>query len=222
MTTPAPHQKWQTRQDGLDNLYLTTASRDPVPLPVPGPDQVLVRIAAVSLNYRDTEVIMGLYNHHKTIDPSLTEPLVPCSDMAGHIIALGPQTLPASDNGPPEEQQCQWRVGDRVMSTFIQSHLTGQIKASDMAQGLGKPLECCLQTYRVFPATGLVRTPDYLTDEEASCLPIAALTAWMAMNGMRDSPEHYVGPGETVLLQGTGGVSVSGLQIAKAAGATGE
>jgi NADPH:quinone reductase-like Zn-dependent oxidoreductase len=87
-----------------------------------------------------------------------------------------------------------------------------------MASGLGKPLEGVLQTYRVFPTTGLVKTPEYLTDAEASCLPIAAVTAWMSINGMRPMGET-VGKGETVLLQGTGGVAISGLLIAKAAGA---
>lgn len=68
------------------------------------------------------------------------------------------------------------------MGTFNQTHLTGQIKANHMAHGLGLPLEGVLQDYRVFPETGLVRVPDYLRDEQASSLPIAALTAWMAIN----------------------------------------
>ncbi|KAK0637058.1 hypothetical protein B0T17DRAFT_547856 [Bombardia bombarda] len=195
-------QKWQTLEDGLENL--TRASG---PIPKPGADEVLVEISAVSLNYRDTEVIMGMYNHHKTITDT-TEPLVPCSDMCGTVIAVGdgPHTIP-------------WSVGDRVLSTFIQTHLTGQIKAKDMSYGLGKPLEGSLQTHRVFPSYGLVKAPDYLPDEEASCLPIAAVTAWMAINGMRPIGQPG-GKGETILLQGTGGVSVSGLQIAKASGAT--
>jgi NADPH:quinone reductase-like Zn-dependent oxidoreductase len=113
-----------------------------------------------------------------------------------------------------------WKVGDRVMSIFNQTHLTGQVKAADMAGGLGKPLEGVLQTYRVFPTTGLVKTPKYLSDIEASCLPIAAVTAWMSINGMRPMGQG-VGKGETVLLQGTGGVAISGLLIAKAAGAKG-
>jgi len=164
---------------------------------------------------------MGLYNHHKTLDPSRPQdPLVPCSDMCGTVVAVGagPHTI-------------TWNVGDRVLSTFVQTHLTGQIKAPDMAHGMGKPLEGVLQTYRVFPSYGLVRAPEYLSDEEASCLPIAAVTAWMAINGMRPMGDDIATAAskkeegtkeETVLLQGTGGVSISGLQIAKASGAKGE
>lgn len=151
---------------------------------------------------------MGLYTHHKTIGAS--SKIVPCSDMCGVVVAVGKGT-----NSSP------WNVGDRVLSIFNQTHLTGQIKAKDMVSGLGLPLDGVLQTYRVFPATGLVRAPEYLSDEEASTLPIAAMTAWMAINGMRPINQPG-GKGETVLLQGTGGVSISGLQIAHAAGATSE
>ena len=118
-----------------------------------------------------------------------------------------------------------WKTGDRVLSTFNQSHLTGQIKAADMSSGLGKPLDGVLQTYRLFPSDGLVRAPDYLTDEEASCLPVAGVTAWMAIFGQEPFDAWRKGDGKplkgkTVLLEGTGGVAVAGLQIAKAAGAT--
>ena len=98
-----------------------------------------------------------------------------------------------------------------------------------MASGLGKPLDGVLQSYRVFPTTGLVRCPEYLTDEEASCLPIAAVTAWMAIFGMepfgtwkesQEGGKKKPLEGKFVLLEGTGGVAVAGLQIAKAAGAT--
>lgn len=150
---------------------------------------------------------MGLYNHHKTLDDNAHSSLVLCSDMSGEIAAVG------SNVG-------LWQPGDRVMSIFVQTHLTGQIKAHHMADGLGLPLEGVLQDYRVFPETGLVRTPAHLKDEEAACLPVAGVTAWMAINGLRPLGQAG-GKGEVVLLQGTGGVSISGLQIAKAAGATG-
>ena len=103
------------------------------------------------------------------------------------------------------------------MGIFNQSHLTGQIKRKDMSSGLGLPLPGVLTEYRCFPAEGLVAVPDYLTDEEASCLPIASVTAWMAINWMRPVGQPVHG-GEAVLLQGTGGVSIAGLQIAHAAG----
>lgn len=134
------------------------------------------------------------------------QPLVICSDMSGEITAVGSGVS-------------AWAVGDRVMGTFNQTHLTGQIKEHHMAHGVGLPLEGVLQDYRLFPETGLVKVPDFLSDEQASCLPIAALTAWMAINWMRPLGQSG-GNGEVVLVQGTGGVSISGLQIAKASGAT--
>ncbi|OAP55368.1 hypothetical protein AYL99_10341 [Fonsecaea erecta] len=191
--------RWETAQDGLDKL-----SKSNCPVPIPGEDEVLVEIRAVSLNYRDTEVAMGLYTHHKAIGAS--PKVVPCSDMCGIVVGVG------------SSKRDGWNVGDRVLSIFNQTHLTGQIKEKHMPYGLGLPLDGVLQQYRVFPVTGLVKAPDYLTDEEASTLPIAALTAWMSINGMRPI-NHPGGQGETVLLQGTGGVSISGLQIAHAAGA---
>lgn len=90
-----------------------------------------------------------------------------------------------------------------------------------MGYGLGLPLNGVLQTHRVFPTTGLVSAPEYLSDEEASTLPIAAVTAWMALNGMGPI-DHPEAKKEIVLLQGTGGVSISGLQLAHAAGAQSE
>jgi len=219
-------KRWVTLQDGLDNLKLEDA---PPPPSTPGADEVLVEIKAVSLNYRDTEgnhpplsisntkfrsdtnslqVAMGAYNHHSSM-PASQPALVPCSDACGIVVSVGP------------DLEVPWKVGDRVLSTFNQSHLTGQIRAADMASGLGKPLDGVLQSYRVFPSRGLVRCPDYLSDEEGACLPIAAVTAWMAVNGFRPLGRPG-GRGETVLLLGTGGVAVAGLQIAKAAGARSE
>ncbi|KXH29017.1 zinc-binding dehydrogenase [Colletotrichum simmondsii] len=201
MSTDTQVQRWQTRQDGLDKLFLATA-----PLPQPGPGEVLVKISAVSLNYRDTEVAMGLYNHHKTINPAETEPIVPASDMCGSVVSVG-------------DGVSRWKAGDRVVSIFNQTHLKGQIKPVDMKSGLGFPLEGVLQTYRVFSAEGLVRAPKHLSDEEAATLPIAAVTAWMSINQFRPLGQPG-GQGEVVVCQGTGGVAISGLQIAKASGAT--
>ena len=147
---------------------------------------------------------MGLYNHHKTVDTS-TPAVVPCSDMCGVVTALG---AGVSD----------WKVGDRVISTFLQDHQTGQVKGPMMASGLGLPLEGVLQTHRVFSAANVVKAPTHLSDEETACLPIAAVTAWMAINQFRPLGQPG-GKGEVVVLQGTGGVSISGLQIAHAAGA---
>ncbi|EHA53182.1 hypothetical protein MGG_16926 [Pyricularia oryzae 70-15] len=196
-------QRWQTVQDGVDKLWLEQA-----PVTTPGKDEVLVEIRAVSLNYRDTEVVNGLYKHHKSLQDKKPDPLTPCSDMCGVVTAVGPDlTVP-------------WKVGDRVLSTFTQSHLSGQIKEEHMATGMGFPLDGVLQTQRVFPSTGLVKAPDSLSDEEASCLPIAAVTAWMALFWQEPLREFPDLSGKVVVVQGTGGVSISGMQIAKAAGAT--
>ena len=110
--------------------------------------------------------------------------------------------------------------GTRVMAIFNQTHLTGQIKEDDLASGLGWPLPGVLTQYRCFPPDGLVVVPEYLTDEEASCLPIASVTAWMSINGLRPLGSPIDGSKEklTVLVQGTGGVAVAGLQIAHAMG----
>jgi NADPH:quinone reductase-like Zn-dependent oxidoreductase len=157
---------------------------------------------------------MGLYNHHA----SVTHPpaIVPCSDMCGVVVSTGPVTESSS---PLKNPAFRLSPGDRVISTFSPTHLSGQIKASDIANGLGGPGPGVLTQYRVFPTYGLVRIPDYLPDEEACCLPIAAMTAWMSLNCMRPNKE-IIGQTaqETVLCQGTGGVSIAGLQIAAAAG----
>ena len=144
---------------------------------------------------------MGLYNHHKS--SSSPASIVPCSDSCGVIVEAGPSST--------------WKVGDRVLSIFNQTHLSGQVTAKEMKSGLGLPLPGVLTTHRVFPDTGLVKAPDYLSDEEAATLAIASVTAWMSFNGLVQPVSNK----DTVLLQGTGGVSIAGLQIAAAAGARG-
>ncbi|KAF2706318.1 alcohol dehydrogenase [Pleomassaria siparia CBS 279.74] len=211
MAPPQKIKQWVTNQDGLDKLRI-----EEVDCPAPGENEVLVEIHAVSLNFRDTEVAMGVYNHHA----SVTHPpaLVPCSDMCGTVISTGPYSTSTSPYANPS---FRLSPGDRVISTFAPSHLTGQIQASDISNGLGGPGPGVLTQYRVFPIHGLVKVPSYMSDEEASCIPIAAMTAWMSLNCMRPSGEIIgsTGTKETVLCQGTGGVSIAGLQIAVAAGA---
>ncbi|KAF5027440.1 hypothetical protein F66182_461 [Fusarium sp. NRRL 66182] len=198
MALPETNKQWTTGQDGLDKLQFGEGK-----VPEPKDGEVLVKIHAVGLNYRDTEVVMGDYNHHASVQDA--EPLVPCSDMCGTVIKSTSSKL---------------KTGTRVMSIFNQTHLTGQVTEADMASGLGLPLHGVLQEYRCLSADSLVRVPDYLSDEEAACLPIAGVTAWMCINGTRPLGQPVDGSKkkETVLLQGTGGVAVAGLQIAKAAG----
>lgn len=151
-------------------------------------------------------VTKGEYTHHKSANQETT--IVPCSDMCGVVTAIGSGVK-------------QWTVGDRVLSTFLPDHQTGQVTEKELGGSLGLPLNGVLATHRVFPAHSLVKAPSYLSDEEACTLPIAAVTAWMSINGMRPMGQNG-GKGEYILLQGTGGVAISGLQIAKAAGAKGE
>lgn len=109
----------------------------------------------------------------------------------------------------------EWKVGDRVLANFTQDHLAGRLNKHSLLSQLGGEIQGLLGEYFIFPKTGVVKIPDYLSFEEASCLPCAALTAWNALYGLVP-----IRPGQTVLLQGTGGVSTFGLQIAHAAGAT--
>ncbi|KAL4932954.1 zinc-dependent alcohol dehydrogenase family protein [Aspergillus undulatus] len=192
-------QQWTTSLDGIDKLQLSDA-----PKPTAGKGEVLVEIRAVSLNYRDFEVCSGEYNHHKSVSQDKTS-LVPCSDMCGVVTEVG-------------EGVSAWKKGDRVLSTFLPDHQTGQVVEKMMASGMGLPQPGVLAQYRAFPEHALVRAPSYMSDEEASTLPIAAVTAWMAINGFRPMGSAG-GEGEYILLQGTGGVAVSGLQIGHAAGA---
>lgn len=159
---------------------------------------------------------MGLYNHHSSV--SHPPAIVPCSDMCGTVISCGPVT---NSDSPFKNPKFRLQPGDRVISTFAQTHLSGQVKAEDLSSGLGGPGAGVLTQYRVFPTYGVVKVPEYLSDEEASCLPIAAMTAWMTLNCMRPKGEIIgsTGQKEAILCQGTGGVSIAGLQIAKAAGA---
>ena len=194
----APQQikQWVTEQNGLDNVRFEEGT-----LPTPQDGQVLVKIHAVALNFRDTEVCMGEYNHHKSVQQP--EAIVPGSDMCGTVVS-GNDTL---------------KTGTRVMSIFNQKHLTGTIKAEMMVTGLGLPLPGVLAEYRYFDANALVAVPDHLSDEEAACLPIAAVTAWMSINWQQPMGQPATSTGDKfVLLQGTGGVAISGLQIAHAAG----
>lgn len=163
--------------------------------PEPGPWEVRVRVRAVSLNYRDLLLLEGSYN------PKLPLPSVPCSDMAGEVEDVGPGVT-------------RVKVGDRVIGSFVQSWSAGRLTRAHQATALASPLPGVLCTRRVFPEEGLVRAPAHLGFEAASTLPCAALTAWHAL------VDHgRLTAGETVLVQGSGGVSIFALQIARMLGA---
>ena len=175
---------------GVDNLSL--ADR---PEPEPGPGQVKVRITAASLNFRDTVIVAGAYSATQPL------PLIPLSDGAGEVVAVG-------------EGVTRFKPGDRVTPTFHQGWISGEPTFERLSHALGAgELDGVAAPYRVFSQDGLCHTPAYLTDEEAACLPCAALTAWAALVS-----DTGTAPGETVLIQGTGGVSIFALQMAKAMG----
>lgn len=182
---------WQlTAQQGADGLHLTEAEQ-----PTPGPGQVLVRVRATSLNYRDLMVAGGRYGG------PLPLPLVPLSDGAGEIVAVG-------------EGVTDWKFGDRVAGTFFQDWDTGSARRETFASALGGAIPGTLSEYVVFSARGIVEIPSHLGFEEAATLPCAALTAWQAL-----VTQGRVSADQTVLLLGTGGVSIFGLQFAKMHGA---
>tara|TARA_R110001606_G_scaffold117794_1_gene247738 strand:+ start:8946 stop:9920 length:975 start_codon:yes stop_codon:yes gene_type:complete len=164
------------------------------PAPVPGHDQVLVAIDAVALNYRDLAIISGSY----APDPVL--PIILASDAVGRIVAVGDGVR-------------GWQVGDRVIGCYMEDWQRGPSRASDTAFTLGSPLDGVLCEQRVFPQSAIVLVPSCLSDNECASLPIAAVTAWCALF------EHSVAqPGETVLVQGSGGVATFAIQLAAAAG----
>jgi len=157
--------------------------------------EVLVKIKAVSLNYRDYNIAIGRYRSN------IQYPLVPLSDGAGEVFAVGDAITAFS-------------VGDRVAGTFFPYWDAGCVTPEQNMKALGGDMDGVLAEYVAFAETGLVHLPDSISYEEAATLPCAALTAWNALFG-----KGNIQPGQTVLVLGTGGVSTFALQFAKAAGA---
>jgi len=182
---------WEIVSDGgVDALALNER-----PLPEPGHGQVRIRIRASSVNYRDLSTI------EDPVSRKLPYPTVPNSDGAGEVDAVGPGVTGFS-------------VGDRVMGCFFQAWEAGPISAAAMASALGGALPGVLAEYVVLDAAGVIAMPAHLSFAEAATLPCAALTAWHALTLPRP-----VSPGETVLLLGTGGVSVFAQQFCVLMGA---
>lgn len=176
--------------EGLNGLFLVDKA-----VPAPGPGQVLVKLKAATLNYRDLITLRGGYGSRQKF------PLIPLSDGAGVVESVG-----AGVTG--------FAPGDRVLGSFFEAWLDGEPSEAKMRSALGGGVDGVLCEYRVWPADALVHTPDHLTDVEAASLPCAALTAWSAVVKLGN-----VKPGQTVLTQGTGGVSIFALQFAKMNGA---
>lgn len=175
---------------GIDRLVKTELDLGPL-----AAREVRVALRAVSLNFRDLMMVRGHYNPRQPL------PLVPCSDGAGEVVAVGSEVR-------------RFRAGDRVTTCFFQSYASGEATKEKIATTLGGPLPGTLRTVGDFAEDGLVATPAYLDDEAASTLPCAALTAWNAL-----VEQGNLKAGQTVLLQGTGGVSLAALQIARMMGA---
>lgn len=170
-----------------------TAGQSPVPKP--GEGEVLVKMHAASLNYRDLFIADG-----KNPIP-VCDRLVPLSDGAGEIVSVHPSVS-------------RWAVGDRVAGNFMQAWIDGELPSNGSQSVLGGPVQGVLTEYRVFPQEGLVRVPDHLSWAEASTLPCAALTAWSALFGYVPLKKD-----DWVLILGTGGVATFALQFAAAVGA---
>lgn len=166
------------------------------PVPKAGPGQVRIAMRAASVNYRDLLVPTRGYGRRMQ-----ALPLVMLSDGAGVIDSVG-------------EGVTRWRPGDRVCPLFFQSWMSGEPTTERFERSLGVEMDGTLAEYMVLPEEGVARAPHYLSDAEAATLPTAAVTAWRAL-----VTEGRLKKGDTVLVQGTGGVSLFALQFAKALGA---
>lgn len=176
---------------GLDNLSVVER-----PDPKPGPGQVTVRMKALSLNYRDLLMVNGMYSRGSAEGGALT----PFSDGCGIVEAVG-------------EGVTRVKPGDRVASMFFQAWDSGRPTMEKLTSSLGFPVPGAGRELALFSQYGVSKVPDFLTDHQVATLPCAALTAWRGL-----FEDANLEPGDTVVLQGTGGVSIFGLQFARAAG----
>lgn len=177
-------------QYGVDHLHVV--ERADVQ---PGPGQVLLRMKAATLNYRDLLTVNGAYGG------SYKLPLVPLSDGCGEVVAIGPGVT-------------RVKVGDRVATMFFQNWIGGEPSREGLMSALGGSLDGVWRDTCVLSEQGVSKVPAHLSDAEVAALPCAALTAWRSL-----VVEGGLKAGETVVVQGTGGVSIFALQFAKAAGA---
>ena len=175
---------------GIDSLVI---GERPVPEPAPG--EIQIRIEAATLNYRDLAIARGSYG-------SFALPIVPLSDACGEVSALG-------------EGVTRFAVGDRVCPLYVMDWISGPPEAEAVARRLGGPQDGVLAQVVCVPARSAVRAPRHMSALEAATLPIAGVTAWQAL-----FVQGRVTPGDVVVVQGTGGVSMFALQLARAAGAT--
>ncbi|HMV43050.1 MAG TPA: NAD(P)-dependent alcohol dehydrogenase [Leptospiraceae bacterium] len=176
---------------GLENLKLADLDEPSVLYP----NDVLVRIHAASLNYRDYLVVTGKYN------PKFKIPFVPVSDGAGEVLQIGNAVT-------------EFKVGDRVLFQFAPKWLDGDANYEQARYTLGGPLDGTLMEKKVYPESALVKIPDHMSYEEGATLPCAALTSWSSL-----VTYGRIFAGDTIVVLGTGGVSIFALQIGKILGA---
>ncbi len=181
------------RFDQAGSLDHLTLHDEPTPEPQRG--EVLIRVRASSLNYRDIAMVHGTYLREQQAG------LIPLSDAAGEIAAVG-------------EDVVDFKVGDRVINTFHARWYGGNPPPTLGSQSYGSHRDGWLAEYKVVSEEAIVAAPPHLTFEEAATLPCAALTAWTSLSGLRP-----LRPGQTVLTQGSGGVSVFAVQLARLLGA---
>lgn len=181
---------WRIPAFGIDNLELVES-----PEPKPGLGEVLIKLHAVSLNYRDLLITLGHYN------PKMALPRIPVSDGAGEIVAVG-------------DSVTEVETGQRVAGIFMQNWLDGASTAQKHRGALGGDIDGMLAEFVVLPESCVVPVPSHLSWEEAAALPCAGVTAWNAVVNA-----GKIKSGDTVVIQGTGGVSIFALQFAKALGA---
>ncbi len=178
-------------------MVMESAGAAPVPrerpVPEPGPHEVLVRVEASCLNYHDLVNLMGLIQG--------PWPRVPMSDGAGEVVAVGGEVA-------------GFRVGDRVFGAFYPLWQDGPLRRGSQRVVAGDTGDGWLRRHVVFPADALIAVPDHLSTLEAATIPCAATTAWSALEAAG------IGAGDVVVAQGTGGVSLFAVQLAKARGAT--
>lgn len=193
MSIPQTQKQWTVEgKTGFDALKFNESA----PVPEVGEQEVLVRFHAASLNYRDLIIPKGMYPFAQR------DGVVPASDGAGEVVAIGSKVT-------------RFQKGDRVATLFNQGHIAGSLDLKSATTGVGGVVDGALRQYGVYNEHGLVTIPNSLNWQEASTLSCAALTAWNGLYGLKQ-----VVPGDVVLTQGTGGVSIFALQFAKAAGAT--
>ncbi|MGH9597875.1 MAG: zinc-dependent alcohol dehydrogenase family protein, partial [Edaphobacter sp.] len=187
-------QAYPIQQFGIDHL-----KKMELPMLQIAPGKVLIQVHAVSLNYRDLMMVTGTYN------PKMALPRIPCSDGAGEVVAVG-------------EGVSRVGVGDRVCGIFMQRWLDGRLTAEKSKAALGGDVDGMLAEYALLDWDGVVHFPEHLSYEEAATLPCAGVTAWNALHHAGEYAQPMLA-GETVVIQGTGGVSIFALQFAKLLGA---